>query len=85
MGRKSREKHDRMGRPGKPVSWRFWDFRFERSTLLLIVGVLTLGFGLSAMQSSRWDHTHILPVFHPWAIVLGFLIIVYSFKSAKSS
>jgi hypothetical protein len=85
MGRKSRAKRSRasapLGRAG------FGGYRLDRSTLLFVGGVLLAAWGMSAMRYSRWDHTfnaHVQPIFHPWAILAGFLVIIYSIRSTRN-
>jgi hypothetical protein len=37
-----------------------------------------LSYGDGAILYSRWNHAadaHVVPVFHPWAVVLGMLLI----------
>jgi hypothetical protein len=46
--------------------------------LLVVGGLYFTAFGLSAFSYSRWDHARnrfIHPVYHPWAIVVGLLMI----------
>ena len=50
----------------------------DRSTWLFVLGIAALSYGSAATQYSRWDHrynAHVHPVFHPWAIVLGVILV----------
>lgn len=53
--------------------------RETKGTLYLIVGLLLLSYGDSALLYSRWNHVYnrkVIPVFHPWAIGLGLMFLV---------
>ncbi len=86
MGKRSRAKHERESAPVPrfSLSW----FVLDRSTWVFVFGVLLLSYGTAGMQYSRWNHAenaHIHPVFHPWAIAVGIVLIVLSYKLAKSN
>jgi hypothetical protein len=52
--------------------------RQTKGTVYLVSGLVLLSYGDSAILYSRWDHAanaHIIPVFHPWAIVAGVLLL----------
>ena len=80
MGR-SRAKANRVSTP--LPRFTFSSLLLSRSTILFVLGVFLLAYGSAAMQYSRWDHgfnRHVHPVFHVWAIVVGLLLIVVSYR-----
>jgi hypothetical protein len=55
----------------------------DRWTLMFVAGIYVTAYGLSVMQYSRWDHAYnaaVHPVFHPWAVIVGILMIVLSLR-----
>jgi uncharacterized membrane protein HdeD (DUF308 family) len=57
-----------------------------KSTWVFVAGVLTLAYGMAAVQSSRWNHVEnatVHPIFHPWAIIVGIALIVISYRMPK--
>jgi hypothetical protein len=51
----------------------------------LLVG-MELSYGTAAFQYSRSNHSenaHVHPVFHPWAIIVGVLLTVASYRIKK--
>jgi hypothetical protein len=89
MGKKSRLKHNRpmqeFTETGNFNSWFDW---IDRYTILFVLGVYATCYGLSACQYSRWDHEfnkHVTPVFHPWATILGIVMIVISIRFRPKS
>jgi len=56
--------------------------------VLFIGGVYVAAYGLSATRYSRWDHTYnarVHPVFHPWAIAVGVVMIWIAIRKTRSS
>jgi hypothetical protein len=52
-----------------------------KGTITFCAGVLLISFGLAGFQYKRWDHAYnrtVIPVFHPWAILVGIALIWYS-------
>jgi hypothetical protein len=84
MGKHSRAKLNRPPAPVPRLSLR--SFSLSRSTWVFVLGVLTLTYGAAGMQYSRWNHAEnarVLPVFHPWAIVVGIVVIVLSYRMSR--
>jgi hypothetical protein len=84
MGKASRAKKNRTPAPYSGTS--FWSYLPDGSTVLFVIGVFVLSYGTAAMQYSRWNHTenaHVHPVFHPWAIVLGVVLLGVSLKKKR--
>ena len=84
MGKNSRNKKNRTSLPPprlyRGVGWLSW------STIVFVGGVLMVSYGLAAMQYSRWDHRHnatVHPVFHPWAIAIGIILIYMSIRKSR--
>ena len=86
MGKASRAKKNRSTAPYSRSSvWSYLLF-LDRSTILFVAGVLVFSYGTSALQYSRWNHSenaHVNPVFHPWAIIVGVVLTVASYKIKK--
>jgi hypothetical protein len=82
MGRKSRSKAERNPAPldSLPVK----GYLLSPSTLMFVAGVFIAAYGSSAMQYSRWDHAYnatVHPVFHPWAVIVGVLMIIFALRN----
>lgn len=89
MGRRSRAKRDKIRNSNPELGRKGYLPEGIGRALLFIVSVYVICFGLSAMRYSRWNHAanaRIEPVYHPWAIVLGIVLLVISLKmKGKSS
>jgi hypothetical protein len=51
---------------------------------MFVAGVFIAAYGSSAMQYSRWDHAYnatVHPVFHPWAVIVGVLMIIFALRN----
>jgi hypothetical protein len=84
MGKSSRAKRNRVPVPVPRFSMK--SFSLDRSTWVFVIGILVLSYGTAAIQYSRWNHAEnarVHPVFHPWAIVVGIVLIVLSYKMPK--
>jgi hypothetical protein len=81
MGRKSRLKSDR--KPAPVGSFQPRGYLPDRWTLMFVGGIFIAAYGLSVMQYRVWDYAYNAtahPVFHPWAVIAGLLMIVLSLR-----
>jgi hypothetical protein len=81
MGKKSRLKHGRISTPLPRFRWA--GYGLSRSTLIFVAGVVIFCYGTSAILYSRWDHAYnrtVQPVFHPWAILVGLIMIILALR-----
>jgi uncharacterized membrane protein YidH (DUF202 family) len=86
MGKRSRAKKGRTPAPLTRPPLK--SYMLTASTVLFVIAVLILMYGTAGMQYSRWNHTenaHVHPVFHPWAIVLGIVLLVVAIKKTPRS
>ena len=87
MGTRSRNKKNR--KPLPPPHFNGGGGWLSGSTMLFVLGIFVTSYGIAAMQYSRWDHTynsHVHPVFHPWAIIVGLVLIsisIFRFRNGK--
>ncbi|MGA7316249.1 MAG: hypothetical protein WBX22_20020 [Silvibacterium sp.] len=81
MGKASKAKKNRTSASYSRLS--LWSHLPDGSTALFAIDIVVLGYGTTAMQYSRWNHAenaHVHPVFHPWAIVLGLVLLGASLR-----
>lgn len=60
----------------------------DGKTWIFVLGMALIAFGSSAILYSRSDHRRnadVHPVFHPWALVLGILLVWLSSRENKNS
>ncbi len=85
MGKKSRTKHGRTSAPLPRFRWAV--FGLSRSTLMFVAGVIIFCYGTSAILYSRWDQAFnrtVQPVFHPWAILVGMIMIILALRMSDT-
>jgi hypothetical protein len=81
MGNASRAKKNRTPAPYPRPS--LWSYLLDSSTALFVIGIVVLSYGTAAVLYSRWNHAenvHVHPVFHPWAIVVGLVLLGVSLR-----
>jgi hypothetical protein len=86
MGIASRAKKNRTSAPYPRPLLR--SYLPDSSTALFVIGIVVLSYGTAAMQYSRWNHAenvHVHPVFHPWAIVVGLVLLGVSLRKMRKA
>jgi hypothetical protein len=64
------------------------DYTPSASTWLFALGVFVFSYGSAAMQYSRSNYRYnatVHPVFHPWAIAVGMLLIWLSVRKIRKT
>jgi uncharacterized membrane protein HdeD (DUF308 family) len=84
MGKNSRKKLNRKSAP--PARFNSAWPLLSQSTMLFVVGIAIIAYGTAAFQYTRWNRDYnraIHPSFHPWAIVVGVILVYFSSRKSK--